>query len=259
MHSVGLFRRFFVCCRIFILKDAYYLVKLGVFEEFIMAYFSNRIDAGKRLASVLEKLTFKNGIVLAIPRGGVVVGFEIARTLNLPLDVIIPRKIGAPGNPELAIGAMTEDGTTILDANLLTYMDVSKQYLEEESERQKREIERRLKVYRKDAPYPNMRGLDVILVDDGIATGSTMKAALASVINRGAASVTVAVPVGPPSTIKELEKQANNVVCLFTPEFFQAIGQFYVDFSQTSDQEVIQLLKQNQQSMVEVYKGEVVV
>ena len=136
-----------------------------------MAYFSDRVDAGKRLALVLKKLTFKNGIVLAIPRGGVVVGFEIAHTLNLPLDVIIPRKIGAPGNPELAIGAMTEDGTTILDTNLLAYMEVSKQYLEEESERQKREIERRLKVYRQDTPYPNMKSLDVILVDDGIATG----------------------------------------------------------------------------------------
>ena len=253
-NQLTFFFGFLVCYRIFILKDAYYLVRIRLFEEFIMAYFSDRVDAGKRLALVLKKLTFKNGIVLAIPRGGVVVGFEIAHTLNLPLDVIIPRKIGAPGNPELAIGAMTEDGTTILDTNLLAYMEVSKQYLEEESERQKREIERRLKVYRQDTPYPNMKSLDVILVDDGIATGSTMKAALASVINRGAASVTVAVPVGPPSTIKELEKQADNVVCLFTPEFFQAIGQFYVDFSQTSDEEVIQLLEQNRKDVVEGLK-----
>jgi len=145
---------------------------------------------------------------------------------------------------------MTEDGTTILDANLIAYLGVDKGYLEEESGRQKLEIERRLKVYRQDTPYPNLKGLDVIIVDDGIATGSTMKAALASVKNRGAASVTIAVPVGSPSTIRELEKQANNVVCLFSPELFQAIGQFYADFSQTSDQEVIQLLKQNRQNGV---------
>lgn len=217
-----------------------------------MAYFSDRIDAGKRLATALKKLTFRRGIVLAIPRGGVVVGFEIAQVLKLPLDVIIPRKIGAPDNPELAIGAMTEDGTTILDANLISYLGVDKDYLEEESKRQKQEIARRLKVYRQDTPYPRLKGLDVIIVDDGIATGSTMKAALASVKNQGAASVTIAVPVGPPSTIRELEKQANNVVCLFSPELFQAIGQFYADFSQTSDQEVVQLLKQNRQNGVQL-------
>jgi putative phosphoribosyl transferase len=212
-----------------------------------MAYFANRVDAGKRLASELKNLVGKNAIVLAIPRGGVVVGYEIAKALNLPLDVIIPRKIGAPDNPELAIGAMTEDGTTILDKNLVSYLGVSQNYINEESERQKNEIERRLKTYRGNEPYPNLRGRDVIIVDDGIATGSTMKAALASVRNRGARTVTVAVPVGPPSTIEELEKQADKVVCPFTPEYFQAIGQFYVDFKQTTDIEVIQLLKQGKQ------------
>ena len=148
----------------------------------------------------------KNAIVLAIPRGGVVVGYEIAKALRLPLDVIIPRKIGAPDNPELAIGAVTEDGTIILDQNLVAYLGVSRDYIQEESERQKSEIERRLKVYRQNEPYPKLKGRDVIIVDDGIATGSTMKAALASVKNRGAKTVTVAVPVGPPSTIEELEK-----------------------------------------------------
>ncbi len=212
-----------------------------------MAYFANRVDAGKRLASELKNLMGKNAIVLAIPRGGVVVGYEIAKALNLPLDVIIPRKIGAPDNPELAIGAMTEDGTIILDENLVSYLGVSQDYIKEESERQKNEIERRLKLYRGNEPYPNLRGKDVIIVDDGIATGSTMKAALASVKNRGAKTVTVAVPVGPPSTIKELKKQADKVVCPYTPEYFQAIGQFYVDFEQTTDEEVIQLLKQNKQ------------
>jgi len=212
-----------------------------------MAYFTDRIEAGKLLASALADFAGENTIVLAIPRGGVVVGYEIAKALNLPLDVIIPHKIGAPNNPELAIGAMTEDGTIILENNLIKYLGVPEDYIKEESELQKREIERRLKFYRQNAPYPNLRGYDVIIVDDGIATGSTMKAALASVKNRGAKTVTVAVPVGPPSTIKELKKQADRVVCLYTPEYFLAIGQFFKDFSQTTDEEVIQMLRQNKQ------------
>jgi predicted phosphoribosyltransferase len=142
---------------------------------------------------------------------------------------------------------MTEDGTIILDKNLVSYLGVSQDYIREESEHQKNEIERRLKSYRGNEPYPNLRGKDVIIVDDGIATGSTMKAALASVKNRGAKTVIVAVPVGPPSTIEELKKQADEVVCLYTPEYFQAIGQFYVDFEQTTDEEVIQLLKKIKQ------------
>jgi len=212
-----------------------------------MTFFTDRVDAGKRLASELKGFSGKKGIVLAIPRGGVVVGFEIARALNLPLDVIIPRKIGAPENPELAIGAVAEDGTAILDNQLIKYLNVSKEYVEIETKRQKHEIGRRLKLYRQDASYPDLNGLDVIVVDDGIATGSTMKAALASVKNRRASSVTVAVPVGPPSTIEELEKIADRVVCLYTPEYFQAIGEFYSDFSQTPDEEVIMLLKENKE------------
>jgi len=207
------------------------------------------VDAGKRLASALTGFGGKNAIVLAIPRGGVVVAYEIAKALDLPLDVIIPHKIGAPNNPELAIGAVTEDGTIILDENLVSYIGVPKSFIREESERQKHEIERRLRMYRQNEPYPNLKGQDVIIVDDGIATGSTMKAALTSVKNRGAKTVTVAVPVGPPSTIKELKRQADRVVSVFTPEYFQAIGQFYADFSQITDEEVIQLLKKANKKM----------
>jgi predicted phosphoribosyltransferase len=218
-------------------------------EEKEMAYFSDRMEAGKQLASALADFADKNAIVLAIPRGGVVVGCEISKALNLPLDVIIPHKIGAPDNPELAIGAVTEDGTIILHENLVAYIGVPKSYIKEESERQKHEIERRLKMYRQNEPYPNLKGRDVIIVDDGIATGSTMKAALASVKNRGAKTVTVAVPVGPPSTIKELKRHADRVVSLYTPEYFQAIGQFYTDFGQTTDEEVIQLLKKAKKTL----------
>jgi predicted phosphoribosyltransferase len=222
-----------------------------------MTYFENRIEAGKRLASNLADFVGKNAIVLAVPRGGVVVGYEIAKMLNLPLDVIIPHKIGAPDNPELAIGAMTEDGTIILDKNLVAYLGVPGSYIKEESKRQKREIERRLKMYRQNEPSPNLKGRDIIIVDDGIATGSTIKAALASVKKKGAKTVTVAVPVGPPSTIKELRSQADRVVCLHMPEYFQAIGQFYADFDQTTDEEVIQLLEKSRRKNAEKPAGTV--
>lgn len=209
--------------------------------------FADRVDAGRRLAPALKDLVGKDAIVLAIPRGGVVVGYGVAKALDLPLDVIIPRKIGAPGNPELAIGAMTEDGTVLLDDRLVEYLQVSEDYIRNESETQKLEIERRLKLYRGDIQYPSLENRDVILVDDGIATGSTMKAAIASVRKRRAKTVVIAIPVGPPSTIRELEKEADHVVCLHTPESFYAIGQFYEDFTQTQDQEVTRLLKLNKQ------------
>ena len=211
--------------------------------------FADRVDAGRRLAAMLKDLVGTEAIVLAIPRGGVVVGYEVASALGLPLDIIIPRKIGAPSNPELAIGAMTEDGTVLLDDKLVEYLQVSEEYVEKESEIQKLEIQRRLKTYRGDIPYPSLKNRNVIIVDDGIATGSTMKAALASVRKRGAKTVVIAIPVGPPSTIRELEKEATRVVCLYTPESFYAIGQFYKDFTQTRDKEVANLLKLNREKM----------
>ncbi len=220
-----------------------------------MTYFSDRVEAGKRLAAELKDFRGEKGIVLAIPRGGVIVGYEIAQALNLPLDIIIPHKLGAPDNPELAIGAIAEDGTAILDQNLIAYMGVSREYIAEESERQKKEIQRRLNLYRQGAEEPNLKGQDVIVADDGIATGSTMKAALASLKNRGAATITVAVPVGPSSTIEELKRLADRVICPYTPEYFQAIGQFYSNFTQTTDEEVIELLKMNRQNKVSTQKG----
>ncbi len=215
-----------------------------------MSVFSDRVEAGRRLASKLVDFApSKDSIVLAIPRGGLVVGYEIAKVLRIPLDIIIPRKIGAPGNPELAIGAVTEDGTIILDRKLVEYLSVSTAYIEEESGRQRIEIERRLRLYRGAGPNPNLENRHVIIVDDGVATGSTIKAALASVRKRRAKSVVIAVPVGPPSTIMELEEDADRVVCLFTPEPFYAIGQFYTNFTQTTDDEVIRLLKLSRKAL----------
>ena len=202
----------------------------------------NRVEAGKQLAKAL-KTASENAIVLAVPRGGVVVGYEVAKALGVPLDVIVTKKIGAPDNPELAIGAVAEDGTFILDEDLVRRLFVPEEYIGEEVERQRQEIQRRLVRYRGNVPYPSLKNREVIVVDDGVATGSTLKAALRLVRNKGAKTVTVAVPVGPQDTIRELEKVADRVVCLHTPEPFYAIGQFYVDFAQTSDEEVTKLLK----------------
>lgn len=191
----------------------------------------------------------EKAIVLAIPRGGIVVGYEVAHKLRIPLDVIVPRKIGAPFNPELAIGAVTEDGTMILDRKLVEYLRVSESHIKEESERQQLEIKRRLRLYRGDTPFPNLKDLYVILVDDGIATGATIKAALASIRKKAPKSVVLAVPVAPPSTLRELKKDADAAVCLATPEPFYAIGQFYRDFDQTSDEEVKRLLQLNKEEL----------
>jgi predicted phosphoribosyltransferase len=202
----------------------------------------NRVEAGKQLAQALRTAS-ENAIVLAVPRGGVVVGYEVAKALGVPLDVIVTKKIGAPDNPELAIGAVAEDGTFILDEDLVRRLFVPEEYIGEEVERQRQEIQRRLVRYRGNVPYPSLKNREVIVVDDGVATGSTLKAALRLVRNKGAKTVTVAVPVGPSDTVGELEKLADRVVCLQTPEPFYAIGQFYVDFAQTSDEEVTKLLK----------------
>ncbi len=207
-----------------------------------MKYFVNRTEAGKRLAVKLKD-TDKNGVILAVPRGGVVIGFQIAQSLGATLDIVIARKIGAPGNPELAIGAVAEDGNAILDDRLVRMLQVSKSYIKEEIERQKIEIKRRLQRYRGDLPYPDLANREVILVDDGVATGATLKAALMSIRMKGVRVVNVAVPVGPMDTIATLKKMADRVVCLYTPEPFYAIGEFYQDFEQIEDTEVIRLLK----------------
>lgn len=215
----------------------------------MMSIFSDRVEAGRRLAEALKGYEGREVVVLAIPRGGVVVGYQVARRLGAPLDIIAPRKIGAPYNPELAIGAVAEDGTIILDEGLVRRLGVTESYIGEESERQREEIRRRLRLYRGEAPYPDLKGRVVILVDDGVATGSTAKAALASIRRRGPEEVVVAVPVAPPSTARELEGEADRVVCLYTPEPFYAIGQFYRDFSQTSDEEVVRLLELNREEV----------
>lgn len=211
--------------------------------------FSDRKEAGKILAEKLEKLRLENPVVLAIPRGGVVVGYEVARKLKAPLDVIVPRKLGAPGNPELAIGAVAEDGTIILDSSLIDYLEVDEEYIKKEKERQVKEIKRRLNLYRGRFSRLEIERRDVVIVDDGIATGATIRAAIASVRKRKPASLTLAVPVAPPSTIEKLREEVDRIVCVSTPEPFFAIGRFYTDFRQTTDEEVIRLLEKNRREV----------
>ena len=212
-----------------------------------MQILESRVEAGKKLSQAIKTAT-KDAIVLAVPRGGVVVGFEVANSLDLPLDVIVTKKIGAPDNPELAVGAVAEDGTFILDEDILRQIYVPKEYIKEEVARQRQEIQRRLIRYRGNVPYPEIKDREVIVVDDGVATGSTLKAALRLVRSKGAKIVKVAIPVGPPETIRELKELADQVVVLITPEPFYAIGQFYEDFSQTSDEEVTELLRRSREN-----------
>lgn len=203
------------------------------------------MEAGRRLAQRLAYLKdkAKEVIVLAVPRGGVVVGAEIAQALGAPLDVYITRKIGAPGNEELAIGAIAGDGTVILDEAIARSTGAGDRYIAQETERQRQEIARRLKRYRGERPWPILKDKTVILVDDGVATGSTTLAALRALRKQAPAQLILAVPVGPPDSIERLSREADAVICLATPEPFWAVGRFFADWSQTSDEEVIALLK----------------
>ncbi len=194
---------------------------------------------------VLLKIDGSKAVVLAIPRGGVTVAKEIADALGAPLDLVITRKIGAPGDPELAIGAVSQDGLVTTDAELVRGLAVTAEYIREESAKQVREIQRRMKEYRGDCAYPNLDGKVIVLVDDGIATGYTIRAAIESVRRRKASTVILAVPVGPASTVAELSKILDRVVCLSTPEPFFAIGQFYEDFDQVDDDTVRRILASN--------------
>lgn len=202
--------------------------------------FSDRRDAGRRLAAALDHLRERRPVVLAVPRGGVVVGRAVADHLGAPLDVIVPRKLRAPFNPELAIGAVAEGGAAVLEDALAR--DTGASYLEQEVAAQRAEIARRVQAYRGDRPLLPLAGRTVIVLDDGIATGATMVAALRAVRAMGPAHLVAAVPVAPPEGVARLASEADEVVCLIAPELFQAVGQFYEDFTQVDDAEVVALL-----------------
>src|SRR3989338_3405638 len=202
--------------------------------------FKNRQEAGQKLVSQLEKYRGNyQAIILGLPRGGVVTASVIAQELKLPLDLIVPRKIGAPGNSELAIGAITEDGEGIFDESLIRAYQISQDYINREIEQEKQEAKRRLKVYRADKKTLDLKDKIAILVDDGVATGATMQGTIKSVKKKGAAKVVVAVPVISQEALMTLKKETEEVIYLDRPAFFGAVGEFYEDFSQVEDEEVI--------------------
>jgi predicted phosphoribosyltransferase len=205
--------------------------------------FPNRAEAGRLLAEKLEKYADRDDvIVLGLPRGGVPVAYEVARALGVPLDVFIVRKLGVPGFEELAAGAIASGGVRVLNEDVLRALPNADEIIESVTAKETAELERREKSYRDDRPAPEFRDRVVILVDDGLATGATMRAAVKALRQRGVAKIVVAVPVGPPDTCREFEDEADETICVNAPEFFQAIGQYYEDFSQTSDDEVRALL-----------------
>jgi Predicted phosphoribosyltransferases len=205
--------------------------------------FSNRTEAGRLLAEKLVKYAGRaDVIVLGLPRGGVPVAYEVAKRLGVPLDVFIVRKLGVPGFEELAVGAIASGGVRVLNHDVMRALPNAEATIESITARETAELERREQSYRAGRPAPELQDRIVILVDDGLATGATMRAAVKALRQRDAAKIVVAVPVGPPDTCREFEGEADETICASVPEFFQAVGQYYEDFSQTSDDEVRELL-----------------
>ena len=203
--------------------------------------FADRVGAGERLSKALVHHAGTGCVVLAIPRGGVIVGEVVARALGASLDVVVPRKVGAPGNPELGIGAVAP-GVRVLDPRVVALLGVSEEYLEREIAAQEAEIERRLHAYRDGRAPAGVEGRVAIVVDDGVATGGTAIAALRWARAQGAARVVLAVPVAPTQSLERLEHEADEVVVLETPEPFFAVGEWYRDVEQTTDDEVVAAL-----------------
>jgi putative phosphoribosyl transferase len=205
--------------------------------------FPNRTEAGRQLAEKLIKYAGRaDVIVLGLPRGGVPVAFEVAQRLGVPLDVFLVRKLGVPGFEELAVGAIASGGVRVLNEDVMRAIPNADEVIESVTARETAELERREQSYRDGRPAPELRDRVVILVDDGLATGATMRAAVKALRQRCVAKIVVAVPVGPPDTCREFEDEADETICASAPEFFQAVGQYYEDFSQTSDEEVRELL-----------------
>ena len=206
--------------------------------------FRDRVDAGKALALQLTKYAgLPNVIVLALPRGGVPVAYEVARALGAQLDVFIVRKLGVPGHEEYAMGAVASGDVRVLNDDVIKGLSLSNAAIERVTEREIAELHRRERLYRGDRSEPNLTGQIAILVDDGLATGSTMRAAVKALARRGPAKTVVAVPIAAPDTCRELAREVDEVVCAVTPEPFHAVGLWYSDFTQTTDEEVHDLLE----------------
>jgi putative phosphoribosyl transferase len=205
--------------------------------------FRDRSDAGRQLAESLRQYAGRDDVlVLGLPRGGVPVALEVAQALDAPLDVFLVRKLGVPGHEELAMGAIASGGVRVVNEEVVTAIDVPEEAIDAAAEREAGELERRERLYRRGRDPADPSGRTVILVDDGLATGSSMRAAVAAFRERGAERIVVAVPVSAPATYAELDAIVDEIVCVQTPEPFYAVGAWYADFPQTTDEEVVELL-----------------
>ncbi|HSP78643.1 MAG TPA: phosphoribosyltransferase family protein [Myxococcaceae bacterium] len=204
--------------------------------------FRDRKDAGLKLAALLTEYRGESPIVLGLPRGGVPVAYEVARELAAPLDVWVVRKVGAPGQPELGLGAVAEGGALFLDRGMIRSLGYSETEVLQAAERQAEDVVRRVQRFRGSHPPPELRGRTVILVDDGIATGGTVRAALRALKERQPAKVVLAVPVAAAESLESLRPEVDEIVCVYPATFMMAVGEFYDDFSQTTDSEVQELL-----------------
>jgi len=215
-----------------------------------MAIFKDRRDAGRKLAQYLTRYTNRPDVViLALPRGGVPVAFEVARALNAPLDIFLVRKLGLPGHEELAMGAIASGGLRVLNEDIVGALNIPDAVVEAVARRERAELERRERAYRGGRPPLDVRGKTAILVDDGLATGSSMRAAVAGLRAQQPAQVVVAVPTAAPETCEAFENEVDDVVCAVTPQPFFSVGTWYDDFSQTSDEEVRRLLEEASQTV----------
>jgi putative phosphoribosyl transferase len=209
-----------------------------------MTIFKNRADAGRKLAARLTRYADREDVlVLALPRGGVPVAYEVPKELKAPLDVFLVRKLGVPGHEELAMGAIASGGVRVFNEELVNYLGIPDEVIDEIAAVEQRELERRAVAYRDDRPPPQVKDRIVILIDDGLASGSTMRAAAASLRLQKPRRIVVAVPVSSPETCDEFRSEVDEIVCAVTPQHFQGVGLWYDDFSQTSDEEVRELLK----------------
>jgi putative phosphoribosyl transferase len=204
--------------------------------------FTDRAEAGRLLAGRVASLELTEPLVLALPRGGVPVAHEIARRLEVPVEILVTRKIGCPGQAELGVGAIAEGGDPVFDAGLLRRLGLTERDLDGTVRRERAELDRRVDAYRGGRPLPPVKGRDVVVVDDGLATGGTARAALAAVRSWGASRTVLAVPVGAPQTVAALSADADDVVVLATPRGFRAVGQWYQQFDQLTDADVLGLL-----------------
>lgn len=208
-----------------------------------MSLFNDRVDAGRKLAKDLLKYANRSDVlILALPRGGVPVAFEVAKELNVKMDVFIVRKLGVPGNEELAMGAIASDNIRVLNEDVVMSFQIPERVIDTVAEKERRELERRERAYRGDRPKPEIEGSTVILIDDGLATGATMRAAAAALKTKNPAKIVIAVPTAAPDTCEIFRKKVDEIICLATPEPFYGVGAWYEDFSQTTDKEVCELL-----------------